>query len=287
MAKNEYIKSPMNYTGGKYKLLPQIMPLMVCAKPKRFIDLFCGGANVAVNFHSDKVIASDNNEKVIEIYNCFKNLSIDDILAHINKRITQYSLTKTNAEGFNQLRDYYNNSTEKYPLDLFVLICYSFNHQIRFNRNGEYNMPFGKDRSEFNKSIEKNLIAFREAIENITFVTKDFRELKIEKLMCDDLVYCDPPYLITCATYNEKDGWNAECEHKLLEMLDNINSVGSKFALSNVLSNKGKENDILIKWLEERPQYDVIHLEQSYANCNYHTKDKTSKPDEVLVRNFS
>lgn len=26
--KNTYIKSPLNYTGGKYKLLPQIIPLL-------------------------------------------------------------------------------------------------------------------------------------------------------------------------------------------------------------------------------------------------------------------
>ena len=38
------IQSPLNYTGGKYKLLPQILPLF----PKDidvFVDLFCGGCN--------------------------------------------------------------------------------------------------------------------------------------------------------------------------------------------------------------------------------------------------
>ena len=39
LIKQEYIKSPLNYVGGKYKLLPQILPLF----PKNidtFIDLF-------------------------------------------------------------------------------------------------------------------------------------------------------------------------------------------------------------------------------------------------------
>ena len=42
------IQSPLNYTGGKYKLLPQILPLF----PKEidcFVDLFCGGCNVGIN----------------------------------------------------------------------------------------------------------------------------------------------------------------------------------------------------------------------------------------------
>ena len=40
--KNNYIQSPLNYTGGKYKLLNQLVPLF----PKNintFIDLFGGG----------------------------------------------------------------------------------------------------------------------------------------------------------------------------------------------------------------------------------------------------
>ena len=63
----------------------------------------------------------------------------------------------------------YNKSTEKDPIDLFILICYSFNHQIRFNSKGEYNMPFGKNRSQFNKTIEQNLINFHKTIKDVIF----------------------------------------------------------------------------------------------------------------------
>ena len=49
------IQSPLNYTGGKYKLLPQILPLF----PKEidcFVDLFCGGCNVGINRNCNKKI---------------------------------------------------------------------------------------------------------------------------------------------------------------------------------------------------------------------------------------
>lgn len=39
--KNIYIKSPLNYTGGKYKLLPQIIP-MLPSNINTFVDLFGG-----------------------------------------------------------------------------------------------------------------------------------------------------------------------------------------------------------------------------------------------------
>lgn len=281
MAKNNYFKSPMNYTGGKHKLLPQILPLFP-ENVNTFVDLFAGGANVAINVNAKRIIANDFDSKVIGIYKRFQELSIEEILSHIENRIKEFQLSKTNNEGFLALRDLYN-STKNEPLDLFVLICYSFNHQIRFNSKGEYNMPFGKDRSEFNDTIKKNLINFRERIEGMTFTSMDFRELKPEKLNPGDFVYCDPPYLITCATYNEKDGWNEQCERDLLSLLDKLDERGIYFALSNVLSNKGKENTILKEWCEK---YHTVHLSNTYGNCSYHAKDKsTDSTDEVLIVN--
>ena len=80
----------------------------------------------------------------------------------------------------------------------------------------------------------------------------------------------DPPYLITCATYNEQGGWNEQSEKDLLAFLDNLNNKGIRFALSNVLRSKGKENKILISWLENNvTKYKAIPLNYSYANSNF------------------
>ena len=287
---SNYIKSPMNYTGGKYKLLPQILPFFPTAI-NTFVDLFTGGGNIAVNVNANKIIANDNETHVIDIYKAFQNGydSVEGIINAIESYIAKYNLSIDNTEGFNKLRNDYNSNPFKSnyitSTVLYVLICYSFNHQFRFNSKGEFNMPFGKNRSQWNDTMKKNLINFHKAIteKNIIFTNKDFNELKIDKLSSNDFVYCDPPYLITCATYNEKDGWNENSERKLLELLDKLNSQSVKFALSNVLFSKGKTNDILIEWSQK---YNVHHLDYTYQNCNYHTKDKESKPDEVLITNY-
>ena len=154
------IKSPMNYTGGKYKLLRQILPLFPTAISGLFVDVFCGGLDVSINVNgARKVLANDINKKVIDIYNAMKVLTIDELLGYIDGKIAEYGLTITNQEGYNLFREQYNRAEEKNPLDLFILICYSFNHQVRFNGNGEFNMPFGKDRSYFNDTLRKNLIS--------------------------------------------------------------------------------------------------------------------------------
>jgi DNA adenine methylase Dam len=289
----EYIKSPMNYTGGKFKLLPQILPLFP-SNINTFVDLFTGGGNVAVNVNANRIIANDFEPNVIGIYKEFQQYdNVDNLIQTIELIIKTYGLNIEDAEPFNKLREDYNiyklRNRIHYPFDLnillYVLICYSFNHQFRFNSRGEFNMPFGKNRSQWNDNMKKNLINFHKAIteKKIIFTNKDFKELKIDKLSCNDFVYCDPPYLITCATYNEKDGWNEQCETDLLNLLDSLNSKSVKFALSNVLFSKGKTNDLLIEWSKK---YNVHHLDYTYQNCNYHTKDKSSKPDEVLITNF-
>jgi len=91
--------------------------------------------------------------------------------------------------------------------------------------------------------------------------------------------------LITCATYNEKNAWNEQCERDLLAVLDNLDKRKIRFALSNVLTSKGKTNTILAEWLKNR-DYRVIHLNYSYSNSNYHTKDKVTSADEVLIVNY-
>jgi len=54
----ELIKSPLNYVGGKFKLLSQILPLFP-EHIRIFIDLFSGGCNVAVNVNAQQIICND------------------------------------------------------------------------------------------------------------------------------------------------------------------------------------------------------------------------------------
>ena len=279
-----YIKSPLNYTGGKYKLLSQILPLFP-DEIDTFVDLFCGGCNVGINVDAKRIICNDYEKVIIDLYNDWKKETTEQSLKKIKTTIEKYELSKTNREGFEKIRSDYNNGNKEWQI-FYCMLMHSFNYQIRFNKEGKYNMPFGKDRSNFNKTTENNFINFTNEIhkKNIFFTNQDFNMLKIEKLKKNDLVYCDPPYLITCASYNEQDGWNIVKEKQLLDLLDKLNDNGIKFALSNVLENKGKSNDILKEWGKK---YTVHYLNNTYGNCNYHAKDKSDNSTiEVLITNY-
>ena len=285
----DFIKSPLNYTGGKYKLLPQLLEIF----PKEidtFVDLFAGGGNVAVNVNAKHIIYNDIMWQVPEMLQEFKRVGVEECLQRIDYFIEAYELSKDNREGYLKLRECYNNSFDLEflltdPLMLYTLICYSFNNQIRFNSKHEYNMPFGKNRSSFNPALREKFVAFVNRLQeiDIQFFSKDFRKLKIGGLRGSDFVYCDPPYLITVASYNENGGWGEQAERELLSKLDEIDKAGVRFGLSNVLESRGKENTILKEWAK---RYKVNYLEHTYSDCSYHKKDKESKDVEVLITNY-
>ena len=79
---DSYIKSPMNYTGGKYKILNDIIPSFPSGI-KNFVDLFAGGLNVGINVNADTIYANDQISYIIDLYKLFQDISTDDLVASI------------------------------------------------------------------------------------------------------------------------------------------------------------------------------------------------------------
>lgn len=249
--------------------------------------MFGGGFNVGVNVETNKIIYNDKLSQVVDMLEYFKANSLNGMLEQIDNIITKYQLTKENQEGYLQLRKAYNSFNPFGEYDnsimLYVLICFAFNNQIRFNSKGKYNMPFGKNRSSFNPTLREKFIVFVERLHKngIEFNCKDFVDFEIKKFTNNDLVYCDPPYFNSTATYNENGGWTQENENDLLHILNQLHSNGVKFALSNNLTT----NPVLENWAIDNG-YIIHYLNGSYSNCNYQKKDKRNKDVEVLIVNY-
>lgn len=299
------IQCPFNYTGGKFRLLNQLQPLFL--DKSTFLDVFCGGGNVGINSSSSKVILNDSNEKVINLIKYIKETDTEKILNKIDNIIKEYGLSNSslygyayydcdsgkgladyNKEKFLRLRDDFNTKILNGEIDysmLYVLIVFSFNNQIRFNSRGLFNLPVGK--RDFNSKMRSKLILFSEELKSkdVQFTNKDFREISLDKLQDDTFIYCDPPYLITNATYNENGMWKYTDELDLYDFLDKANEKGFSFALSNVLESKNIINESLNNWIKRRG-FTVTYLDKNYSNSNYQRKDKSSISKEVLITNY-
>lgn len=304
---DSYVKSPLNYTGGKYKLLPQLTNKF----PKdidTFIDVFSGGANVGVNVKAREIICIDNQKEVISLLNQFKKQEEIFILEKIFSLIKKYDLSLTsnysyeyykcnsnngvgmhNKEKFLELREDFNSMRDSNPDKdylFMLLIIYSFNNQIRFNSQGQYNLPVGK--RDFNSSLQSRLKKFIRKIQQkrIEFMVKDFRDLDIDKYSKQNpFFYFDPPYYLGNATYNENHNWMEKDEIELRKFIDSIDEKGMRFALSNVIEHKGQKNEKLIEWSVEN-KYNINYLQMDYKNSNYHSTSRNFNTVEVLITNY-
>lgn len=285
----ELIKSPLNYVGGKYKLLPQILPLFP-DNINTFYDVFGGGANVSINVKANKIIYNDLITELVNLLNNLYKTNTEECLKQIDNTINTYNLTKENKEGFIKLRNDYNNGNKEWYI-FYTLICYCFNNQIRFNNNHEFNSSFGKNRSSFNLTLRNKFINFVNKLHklNINFINKDFKEvIDFSEINKNDFIYLDPPYLVSCAVYQDGKrgykGWKSQDNLDLLNLCDKLNSNNIKFALSNVIKSKDKTNEILKEWSK---QYNIHYINNTYKNCNYHRKDnQDNETIEVLVTNY-
>lgn len=300
-----FAKSPLNYTGGKFRLLDQLSEKF----PNQFdtfFDVFAGGYNVGANLGGPKCVCNDKQKEVISILKLLRKYEPYDLEKRIEFFVDEYGLSNTALNGYEfygcdssrgvgpynkchyeKLREKYNSfsdeSEEKY-FCLLTLIIFSFNNQIRFNSKGEFNMPVGK--RDFNNSIRKNLKGFCEKMrkQEITFFSLDFKDLE-EKIGQNDFVYCDPPYFLGTAAYNEGNGWTIHDETALLDFLTRIDKKGIRFALSNVIEHKGRKHQQLIDWAIHN-QLNINYFKADYSNSNYQLKSKTDKTTEVLITNF-
>lgn len=296
------IKSPLNYTGGKSKLLPQIKAKLP-EEIKVFYDIFSGGANIGININAQKVFCIDKNEPLINLMNYIKSSSYDALIYELESKISYYNLSDSsrngyefydcnssnglgqyNKSGFNKLKSDYNESKDN--LLFLLLIIFGFNNQIRFNKQGNFNLPVGK--RDFNSSLRKKLFLFMEKLttHDISFICKDFRNLEINNLVKEKaFLYLDPPYILGTASYNENGGWTEKDEIDLLKFLEKCDSYTIKFALSNVMMHKGKTHNLLLEWCLEN-SFHIHYLEHNYNNANYQKKDKSLETKEVLITNY-
>jgi len=269
----------------------------------RLIEPFVGGGSVFMNTPTQTCFLNDIDSHVIDLhktlcgfkddetrfqkeifeiinkYGLSLSLIRDDVPNELKQAYPKTYFAKYNKDGFNRLKHDYNTEGRIDNLKLYILLIYGFNRMLRFNKSGDYNLPVGN--VDFNQNTLNALTDyFKVAREkDLHFHSMDFREF-LENLAFepDDLVYLDPPYLITFSEYNKL--WNEETENDLLNILDDLNNRGVRFAISNVTHYKGKTNVLFLNWAQ---QYNVHSIKSNYISFH----DNTIKTfNEVLITNY-
>lgn len=300
--KNGIARSPLFYVGDKYKLVREIRTHL----PKdirRLIEPFVGGGSVMMNVTAESYLVNDIDSYVIGIHRMlatyighevdFYNelyaivdqygLSLsylhDVVPQNMKKAYPKTYYAKYNKEGYLQMKADFIAGGQSDMIRLYLLLIYGFNHMLRFNGKGQFNLPVGN--VDFNQNVYDalndyfNLLAQKQ----VEWYNEDFRQfLGAIQYQANDLVYLDPPYLITFSEYNKL--WNEDTERDLLAMLDDLNDRGVRFAISNVTHYRGRINHLFLQWSEH---YHIHSIKSNYISFN----DNSIKQfREVLVTNY-
>ena len=293
------IKSPIFYMGNKYDLLDDLLAYF----PKKetvseFIDLFGGSGVVSINVPYEKITYNELNHNITNLLKMLIETKPKEIINHIKHRVAEFDLPPKGVgkidneyskykKNYLNFRKFYNKQKLKNYLDLYTLTYFSFSNLIRFNGKGEFNMPFGNRCYLFGEH-DINIEIFYNVMnkKSVSIKNEDaFKILENIKENNGQFIYLDPPYSNTMAIYNESrafGGWNIEHDNKLFQELNRLNELGIKWAMSNVLENKGIKNTHIEEWANNN----------GYKIIEFHDKEYSAlgkgnaNTREVLIINY-
>ena len=303
MENKKTIRSPFFYVGDKYKIMPQLKQLM----PKnieQYIEPFVGGGSSFLNSKGTSYMLNDVDSYVVELHRQIGSYTgkaeklfeeLFDIIdfyglscsyrgicvpEEMKKKYVKTYYSKYNKDAYIRMRKDFNAKKDDF-LRLYLLLIYGFNHMIRFNSKGDFNLPVGN--VDFNNNVYQALNNYLEFVgeHKIEFFNMDYISF-LEKIKFgrNSYVFLDPPYLISMSEYNKL--WNDKKEDELCEYLDSLNYRGIKFGITNLITHKGKVNQRFLDWSKKYCAYDV---KSNYISFN----DNTIKADsqEVFVTNYA
>ncbi len=199
---------PIKPQGIKTKLVPWIGRLVDRELAGRWIEPFMGTGVVGFNLAQEGARLADKGE------------------AHYYK-----------------IRDRFNQDHQ--PLDFLFLNRAGFNGMIRFNRQGDFNVPFCRKPGRFAPAYITKIVnqvshvARRLQTGDFIFTCQGFEET-IRAGGAEDMIYCDPPYLGRHTDYY--NGWDGQLEKALFKALSR---APGKFILSTWHHNDYRENEYI------------------------------------------
>lgn len=238
------IVPPIKSQGIKTKIVPTIVSII----PKFegfWIEPFLGTGVVAFNVKPEYAILNDINPHIINFY---KKIQNGEITYESVKKYLEDSGCKLETSGnsgydyFREVRDRFNEYND--PLDFLFLSRAGFNGMMRFNKKGNWNVPFCKKPKRFSKSYITKIANQVNAVAKIIKPQWEFRcgsfEPIIKEAQNNDLIYCDPPYYGRYVDYY--NSWSEENESCLQDLLL---ATKAKFILSTWYGNSFRTNPMI------------------------------------------
>ena len=267
-------KPVIKWVGGKRQLLNELKKYMP-EKFNTYFEPFIGGGALFFDLKLKESFINDYNSELTNLYEVIKNKPqelIKDLKKHQNNAEYFYEI-----RGIDRTEKYKRLSKIKKASRFIFLNKTGFNGLYRVNKNGQFNVPYGKYVNP-NYIDEENILECSEFLKSTTILNGDFENIK-KYVKKGDFVYFDPPYVPLNETsnftgYTDK-GFDEDMQFRLKEFCDYIDSIGAYFMLSN-------SHTEYIKELYNN--YELVTVQANRAlNCKANGRGKIN---EYLVMNY-
>ncbi len=234
---------PIKCQGIKTKLAAWISSAIPADFDGTWIEPFMGSGVVAFNVRPKRAILADSNPHLIRFYEAIADGCITSGSTRRHLEREGAALLRSDGEHYYTVRDRFNRLND--PLDFLFLNRSCFNGLIRFNRKGEFNVPFCRKPNRFSRAYVTKICNQVRAVSDVLttgdfiFARQDFSET-IGAAGRGDLLYCDPPYIGRHADYF--GAWDEARERELAKALS---AAQARFILSTWRSNRFRGNTFL------------------------------------------
>lgn len=236
---------PLKIQGIKSKLIPTIIDSIILNKETVWIEPFMGSGVVGFNVMPKPAIFSDTNPYIINFYNDIKSGKITYQIVRKYLEIEGQKLSVGDDEYYYKVRQRFNETHDS--LDFLFLNRACFNGMMRFNKDGNFNVPYCHKPQRFSKAYITKIVNQVKHVESLIkendwqFVCQSFEKtIEMTKDISDAFIYCDPPYIGRNTDYY--DGWS---EEKEVALKNHLVQSKKKFMLSTWDYNKYRRNEYI------------------------------------------
>ncbi len=188
--KTKTLKPPLKWAGGKRWQVPHLRRMWQAHRDRRLVEPFCGGIAVTLGLSPAHALLNDANPHLVNFYRWVQSGLHIDVEMENDK-----SLYYRHRARFNELLETGQEDSREAASLFYYLNRTGYNGLCRFNKGGEFNVPFGQyERIHYLRDFDH----YRTALAGCTFTTTDVEAVPLEK---GDFVYADPPYDVEFRQY--------------------------------------------------------------------------------------
>ena len=260
-------KPILKWAGGKTQMLNDLLP-KVPSSYGRYIEPFFGGGAMFFALQPENAIIADSNPELINMYRQVA-ANVDEIIQHLKKYENTSEMFYTVRE-----QDWTQLPKAEAAARTIFLNRTCFNGLYRVNKQGKFNVPYGK---YANPKIcdEDGLKAASEALKKAEILCGDYLLVLDHYAQPGDFVFLDPPYL-PISEYADfkrytKEQFYEEDHVELAKIIMRLQERGCHIILTN-------SNHPLVHELYAPFTIDVIQTKR-HISCN----GSTRKGEDVIV----